>query len=256
MTDRPIIADRPYCSYACLYGLAHGGVTDRYCPDFRFHGTKHPAKSYFLSLVRQQLQLDTGKDADCVPLHIHGACGGLLKICLTSHGYTFVAKGAEQHNLEHLRHEHGIYRQLLLLQGNYVPVCLGLMRLRQVYYYSGAQLSYLLLISWGGRPLPAPANKEYRASFPKLAEEALAAVHLLKVLHRDAEPRNMLFDASRMKLMVIDFERSESCARQALSLMTANGVQLRTGCDKLGRCGSAFDREMRATQNCLIRYLG
>ena len=115
MTDRPIIADRPYCSYACLYGLAHGGVTDRHCSNFRFHRTKHPAKSYFLRLVRQQLQLDTGKDADCVPLHIHGARGGLLKICLTSHRYTFVAKGTEQHNLEHLRHEYGIYRQLLPL---------------------------------------------------------------------------------------------------------------------------------------------
>ena len=191
-----------------------------------------------------------------MPLYIHRARSGLLKICLTSHGYTFVAKGAEQHNLEHLHHEHGIYRQLLLLQGNHVPVCLGLMELRQVYYYSGAQLSYLLLMSWGGRPLPALANMEYRASFPKLAEEALVAVHLLKVLYRDAEPRNMLFDASRMKLMVIDFERSESCARQALSLITANGVQLRAGCDKLARCGSTFDREMRATLNCLIRYLG
>ena len=130
------------------------------------------------------------------------------------------------------------------------------MKLRQVYYYSGAQLSHLLLMSWGGRPLPAPANKEYRARFPKLAEEALVAVHLCKVLHRDAEPRNMLFDASRMKLMVIDFERSESCVRQALSLMTANGALLRTGYDNLGCCGSAFDREMKATQNCLIRYVG
>ena len=137
MTDRPIIVDRPYCSHACLYGLAHGVVTDTYCPNFRFHKTKHPAKSYFLRLVRQQLQLDTGKDADCVPLHIHGARGGLLKICLTSHGYTFGAKGTEQHNHERLRHEHGIYRQLLPLQGNHVPVCLGLMKLRQVYYYSG-----------------------------------------------------------------------------------------------------------------------
>ena len=52
ITDRLIIVDRPYCSYAYLYGLAYGGVTDRYYPDFRFYRTKHPAKLYFLSLVR------------------------------------------------------------------------------------------------------------------------------------------------------------------------------------------------------------
>jgi len=95
---------------------------------------------------------------------------------------------------EHLSHERRIYRQLLPLQGNHVPVCLGMMKLRQVYYYSGAQLSHLLLMSWGGRPVPAPANREYRARFP------------------------------------------------------TNGALLRTGCDKLGRHGSVFDRDMRATE--------
>jgi len=255
IAEKPDVVDRPYCSHTCLYGLAVGGATDRQCPNFDLHGQVHPSKADFLQLVKQQLLSDTGKDAYCAPLYIHGARGGLLKICLKESGYTFLGKGMEIHNLKYLRNERKIYDQLLPLQGKYVPVCLGLIKLQQGYYYSAAKLSHLLLLSWGGRPLPAPANREYRGRLPKMAEEALTAVHQCKVLHKDAEPRNMVFDAACIRLMVIDFERSQVRARQALTTVRPNSAIREAEPDKQGCCGSAFDMEMKAMRNCFSHYL-
>ena len=248
------IKDRPYCTHTCLLGLGHRGDMDPGCPNARFHRAKHPAKAEFLELVKQQLLVDTGNDADCIPLEIHGARGGLLKICLTSLGYTFVAKGMEQHHVQRLRHERRVYSQLLPLQGEKVPVCLGIAKLWQVYYYSGAQLSHLLLMSWGGHPLLAPTNKQYRLCFPKMAEKALAAAHHLQVLHRDAQPRNMLFDANRMKLMLIDFERSELFRRQALSSISPNALLSQKRWDNSCRFSTPFDEELRAACNYLSNW--
>ena len=255
-SEKPHIMKRQYCTQDCLYGLAHGGVMDTSCPNFYSHGAKHPDISDFRKWVKQQLQGDTGKDASCVPLYLSGARGWLLKICLTSHGYTFVAKGAKQDHFEHLCHERNVYHQLRPSQGNHVPVCLGLIKLRQIYYYHGVRLSCLLLMSWGGRPLAAPINRQYKSLFPKLAQEALAGVHQLKVLHCDAEPRNMLFDANRGKVMVIDFERSKLCMRQELSMTTENVALPQMERDKVGHHSSALNREMKAVQKCLAYYSG
>lgn len=130
-----------------------------------------------MQLVKHQLLVDTGSSASCLPLNIHGARGGLLKVCLRAQGYTFVAKGSEKHNLEHLRNERRTYRLLQAVQGTHIPVCLGLLELKHVYHYSGARLSHLLLMSWGGRPLSAPFNRPFRTHFPKLAETAMEAIH-------------------------------------------------------------------------------
>ncbi|KAK3364319.1 hypothetical protein B0T25DRAFT_442563, partial [Lasiosphaeria hispida] len=46
-------------------------------------------------------------------------------------------------------------------------------------------------------------------------------VHKLRVLHRDAEPRNILYDNGN--LMVVDFECAEFHGRQSLGSMAANG---------------------------------
>lgn len=145
------------------------------CPNSRLHGPKHLVQKQFLRLLKHQLLVDTSTNASCLPLNIHGARGGLLKVCVAARGYTFFAKGSERHNLEHLRNEQRVYRQLEGAQGNHIPVCLGLLELKQVYHYSGARLSHLLLMSWGGSPLSDPLNRPYQALFPELAKTAMEA---------------------------------------------------------------------------------
>ncbi len=226
---------------------------DSDCPNSRLHGLKHLRRKDFLHLVKQQLLVDTGVDASCVPLNIHGARGGLLKVTLAAHGYTFVAKGSETHNFEHLRNERQTYRRLRALQGTYVPVCLGLLELRRVYHYSGARLSHLLLMSWGGRPLSAPLNKTFQVCFPKLAETALTAIHRQKIRHNDAEPRNMIFEIASMRLMVIDFERSAPLSSPTLAQMSSNGITEQTAKKRI-RYRSAED-ELVAMRDCVHHFL-
>ncbi|KAK3046226.1 hypothetical protein LTR09_012274 [Extremus antarcticus] len=250
---RSSVKERPYCTHSCLLGLAEGGDLDSYCPNSRLHGSTHLRRKDFLHLVKQQLLVDTGVDASCVPLNIHGARGGLLKVTLAAHGYTFVAKGSEKHNFKHLHNERQTYRRLRTLQGTHVPVCLGLLELRRVYHYSGARLSHLLLMSWGGRPLSAPLNKTFQVCFPKLAESALTAIHREKIRHNDAEPRNMIFDIASMRLMVIDFERSTSISSPSFARISSNGVTEQTAKKRI-RYRSAED-ELVAMRNCMHRFL-
>lgn len=82
-----------------------------------------------------------------MPLNIYRSPGGLLKISLSAWGYTFVAKGTQYEPVDHLRHEHEVYRQLLPIAGKRVPVCLGIKKLDRAYHYSNAQLSNLLFLS-------------------------------------------------------------------------------------------------------------
>lgn len=132
--------DQPYCTHKCLLGLENGADLGFACPNYLLHGSEHLRKKDFLRLVRHQLLVETGANASCLPLNIHGARGGLLKIYLGAEGYTFVAKGSEEHNLEHLWNERQIYRRLRNVQGVHVPVCLGLLALKDVYHFSGARL--------------------------------------------------------------------------------------------------------------------
>lgn len=103
------IRKRAYCTQQCLLGLSHGGQMDKDCPNIHNHKKRHPKKQTFLRLVRQQLAIDRGGDADCMPMYVKGARGALFKVRLSSHGYTFVAKGMEEHNTQHLGYEEDIY---------------------------------------------------------------------------------------------------------------------------------------------------
>ncbi|OBT81382.1 hypothetical protein VE02_10159 [Pseudogymnoascus sp. 03VT05] len=129
------IEDRPYCTQKCLLGLAISGTLDEQCPNLRDHGNRHIKKSTFLRLIRIQLARDRSNKADCKPLYVKGARGTLFKIRLSSHGYTLVAKGMEEHDISHLLQERKVHNRLRSLQGNCIPVCLGTSNLKLPYYY-------------------------------------------------------------------------------------------------------------------------
>ncbi|KFY32082.1 hypothetical protein V493_00531, partial [Pseudogymnoascus sp. VKM F-4281 (FW-2241)] len=201
------IEDRPYCTQKCLLGLAIGGALDEQCPNLRDHGKRHIKKSTFLRLIRIQLARDRSNEADCKPLYVKGARGALFKVRLSSHGYTLVAKGMEEHDIEYLDQENKVYSHLRSLQGESIPVCLGTSNLKLPYYYDCGVYVTMLFLSWAGRPLYInPENEKYVL---EEATSALKALHNLKVLHKDAEPRNMLWDEHRRKLMLVDLERAE-----------------------------------------------
>ena len=204
---------RPYCSHQCLLGLMKSLPVDRTCPNAHLHARQHISVEQFQMMIRSQLATDRGTTPDCMPLWIEGARGSLLKVCLTSHGYTMVAKGTNQENHKYLDQEARIYSSLAKLQGIHVPVCLGTCELVKPYYYRVDNLVVFLFLSWAGVSLcrvgPSIKNVETAKHIQGQISIAMAAVHDLGILHHDAEPQNIMVDDSRRNIMLIDFERSE-----------------------------------------------
>ncbi|KAH0531928.1 hypothetical protein TsFJ059_000690, partial [Trichoderma semiorbis] len=212
---KPHIGSRPFCSQQCLLGLALGKDIDRSCPNVEYHGQKHIDRLEFLHLIREQLAVDRGRDADCMPLHRCGSRGSLFKLRLSSHGYTLVAKGMEGLDLAHLQHENEIYDRLLEIQSIYVPVCLGSIELILPYYYDCGVYKHFLFLAWAGRPIFEYKNRISKPDMTDAITRIFKAIHKLRVLHRDAELRNILYDEHSGTLMVVDFERSVYWKRQA-----------------------------------------
>ncbi|RTE69084.1 hypothetical protein BHE90_016537 [Fusarium euwallaceae] len=218
---RPNIQDRLYCTHECLRGLAFGGSIDQNCPNFADHGDAHINRREFLQLAQNQLAVDRGKDADCVPLYLSGSRGSLFKFCLSSHGYTLVAKGVEAMDAEHLLYESKIYSHLGELQGKFVPVCLGVVDLIKPYYLNSGVYEDFMFLSYGGRPV-LKGLREVNTNVVKKILNALGRLHQHGVLHRDAEPRNVLYDKHTDRYMIVDLMLAKLRTRQPLGPMDVN----------------------------------
>ncbi|KAJ9634904.1 hypothetical protein H2199_008768 [Coniosporium tulheliwenetii] len=238
-TSKPRIEDRPYCTQRCLLGLAYGGPLDKQCPNFQDHKGKHIDLKTFLCLIRHQLATDR-------------VARSALKVRLSSHGYTVVAKGMEKPNLGHLRHERRIYNRVKSIQGKYVPVCLGFVNLERPYYYDGGAYVSMIFLSWAGRPIIHYLNPENKGHFLGKTKSALRALHRLQVLHKDAEPRNILWDEQGDALMLVDFERAEIQAKQPLGTITPNRKRKRDG-EKQTTAKDDFDKEIQQARGCISR---
>ncbi|XP_044718710.1 kinase [Hirsutella rhossiliensis] len=168
------------------------------------HRQGHINRLEFLRLIRDQLATDRGRDADCVSLYVSGARGSLFKVRLSSHGYTLVAKGVESLDLACLQHENEIIDLV-----------------RPCHSDSGVYVHFMFL-SWAGQPLFNRADLAFKAGIDDAVSTILKAVHKLRVLHRDAEPRNILYNTNTGKLMLVDFERAEFRGRRPLGLIVSN----------------------------------
>ena len=142
---------------------------------------------------------------------------------LSSRGYTLVAKGMESFDRACLQHENKIYDQLQAIQGKHIPVCLGSIDLVRPYYYDSGVYMHFMFLSWAGRPLFDCDDQINKLDAVKAVGTIFKAVHRLRILHRDAEPRNILCDTNSGNLMVVDFERAEFRGRQPLGSIGPNG---------------------------------
>ncbi|KAI1325805.1 hypothetical protein F5Y16DRAFT_376790 [Xylariaceae sp. FL0255] len=256
-TQRPAhmsIQDRPFCTAKCLLGLANGGPLDKQCPNFGDHQRQHISVSEFQRLVRLQLANDRGPDADAMPLYLSGSVGALFKVCLSTHGYTLVAKGVEEDYFDRLQHEKQVYSQLRTIQGQHVPVCLGLVDLVLPYYYDGGVFVHFLFLSWAGRPLFDMSRQVSKDAVTTAVSTAFTAVHRLKVLHCDAEPRNVLYNAQNSHIMIVDFERAKLFDRKPLGLISPNRKRKHTySSEKQNR--DDFTKELLCILSSIQRYV-
>ncbi|KAG6324285.1 hypothetical protein E4U22_002818 [Claviceps purpurea] len=204
--------DHPYCTHECLRGLAFGGSLDEKCPNAKDHGTEHIDREEFLRLVREQLEASPRINAECFPLNASGSVASLFKIRLLSHGYTLVAKAFSKYDRDNMCYEEKTYKLLRDLQGDYIPVCPGHIVLSRAMYcahYERSNFRHFLLLSYGGRPVLHALPKVEEAMTNQILT-ALAQLHKCRVLHHDAETRNILYDERTGECMVVDLERSKS----------------------------------------------
>jgi tRNA A-37 threonylcarbamoyl transferase component Bud32 len=252
--SRPRIEDRPYCTHQCLLGLSSDGALDEHCPNLIDHRGQHLQLEDFLCLIRIQLSTDRGRDADCKPLYVKGSRGALVKIRLSSHGYTFVAKALKQVDRQHLLHESKVYRRLRSLQGSRIPVCLGVLDLDLPYYYDDGIYDSMLILSWAGHSLHQNLNRENEVRMLDEVSKTLIGCHQHRVLHKDVEPRNWLWDGQR--IMLVDFERSEIRARSPLKILQPNRKRNQRGDIKgVVEDDHEFVREIRSARGGLSRCI-
>ena len=191
--SRKRVHERDYCSTACLLGLANGGDLDPNCPNHADHGQSHLERYEFLYLLQQQLERDRGRITDCEPLWISGNLGAVMfKITLTSHGYTVIAKGMEDHKAHNLVHEEKIYLHLQSIQGVHIPVCLGFFDLLLPYYHWSCKYECLLLQSYAGVHVKDTIDDSNKYDILNKAVDAIEAIHHLGVLHTHLHTRNIL----------------------------------------------------------------
>jgi hypothetical protein len=239
-----------YCTQKCLLGLVEGGLLDETCPNVRDHGESHHQidKPTFLTLIRQQLSEDL--DTDCAPEGIHGSRGALFRVRLTSYGYTVAAKCTAIECVGYLKREAVVYEHLRPIQGIHVPVHLGNIDLVRPYMYDGiADIVHMMFLGFGGGLIFQYANTSIWPYMIQQFKCSIRAIHQLGVLHRDAMPRNMLWNAEASQAMMIDFERAEILEqRTVLGVISPN--QKRTIEGHLKK-PPAFNGEMVQAMNVL-----
>ncbi|OAA34466.1 hypothetical protein NOR_08476 [Metarhizium rileyi] len=195
---------RKYCTQTCLLGLKHGYQLDRRCPNVLSHDVegngRHPLDATkFTQLIAEQLR--EGMYKVSLALDGWGKCGligVLFKLEMASFGYTFVGKGTTSINPTHLRHEGEIYQKLSNLQGYIIPVHLGIVSLDPGYLlHGGARVTHMMLMSWAGEVASSKRKSE--------AKRSLSTIYKNGVDHQDERAANLLWNAERRSVMVIDF---------------------------------------------------
>ena len=257
-----------YCTQNCLRGLVEGGPLDMRCPNARVHGKSHHEinERTFLERIRHQLSRDL--DTNCEPVSRPGACGVLFRVRLKSHGYTVAAKCTPIEFVRRLKREATVYDVLRPIQGMHVPIHLGNVDLETPYYYEGiCELVHMMFLSFGGERISKHLTSENRADVARLADCSAQAIHKLGVLHKDLEPRNVLWNEETDGVMVIDFERAEVVKpRTVLGAISANrkrkrGVNataakhVRGSCDAFAKERNKIAHELRGLLNSTSHIL-
>ncbi|KAM6516648.1 hypothetical protein FALCPG4_014826 [Fusarium falciforme] len=122
---------------------------------------------------------------------------------------------------KHLLYENKIYRHLWDLQGKFVPVCLGVIDLIKPYYFNSGVYEDFMFLSYGGRPV-LKGLREINTDIVNEILTTLGRLHQHGVLHRDAEPRNVLYDKRTGRCMIVDLMLAELRTRQPLGPVNGN----------------------------------
>ncbi|KAI1745929.1 hypothetical protein F4680DRAFT_463340 [Xylaria scruposa] len=211
---------REYCTQACLMGLTRGSPLDKNCPNVSLHcagkrylrSESHPIdKNQFIYLVQEQLSQN--QYYNCVALDPssvegkNGSIGALFKIELAHYGYTFVAKGTRSANLHCLKHESEAYLRLRPLQGEKIPVYLGMVSLPKHHGYDlpgRPTVVHMMFMSWVGEV----ATESDASDLSHQVDDLYRIMLTHGVEHDDLRMPNILWSREHSQVMIVDFDRS------------------------------------------------
>ncbi|KAL6359116.1 hypothetical protein LRP88_09316 [Fusarium phalaenopsidis] len=209
---------RQYCTQACLLGLKRGQNLDDNCPNVVSHRTAEGDSRHaidaneFARLVGEQLRQKPYRDCEALDgWGKIGATGVLFKLQLAQYGYTFVGKGGLPGRLGLLQHESHIYALLDKLQGEVVPVHLGLVQLDKHQGYilpSGARIFHMMLMSWGGETVDTVIAGAVAADLRAEVRRSSQDVWAEGINHGDERDANRLWNDERRRVMLVDFDRA------------------------------------------------
>ncbi|KAI3393638.1 hypothetical protein diail_3865 [Diaporthe ilicicola] len=229
-----------YCSVACLRALQDINAPEAACPNQAEHA--RAGRLTIEQLCRRLVAQFRDPSTRCYGyekfniLNILRDCNDtlLVKVCLLSHGYTFIAKTHPPENRRSMYREVYVYDRLRHLQGSCVPVCLGAVELPEdvaVWYH--VPYTGLLLLSWAGydvgswgrlglglSEMPSAKrslDRNFSDTLSKTALEALSKIHKAGVIHGDVALRNVMLHVIarrgqefQLSLQFIDF----GCSRR------------------------------------------
>lgn len=182
---------------------------------------------------RLQCQLIRNRNEGFEPLHVRGQTGYLVKATLLSHGYTVIIKATTMEKRHCLEAEVENYCHLRSLQGQQIPVCLGLFKPRIAYWYHGELMVQMMILSWSGTQLQYIIINENSSFFGQERDKVLAMLQLHGVVQGDSEWHNILWNGLNHCLVVVDLEDirwlKRSQALEPTSGNTRRGYRLRVG---------------------------
>ena len=182
-----------FCTQRCLLGLQDGRALDDSCPNVCLHresgdGVQHPINAIELvSHLKQQMDENIDR---CILLGKSGAYGAPFKLTCFPHGYTVVGKGTTSFLWkEVISQEAEIYHILRKAQGSAVPVFLGKMDLKKIYFALDGDISHMLIMGWGGESI---AKLEQTTELRREVKRSNKEIRALGMQHLDLRPDNIL----------------------------------------------------------------
>ncbi|KAL4954944.1 hypothetical protein BDW69DRAFT_130840 [Aspergillus filifer] len=201
--------DAQFCTQRCLLGLQTGGILDKCCPNVMLHrqghnDPQHPTTSEGL-VDSLKAQLDENIDR-CIPLGSCGAYGAPFKLTCATYGYTVIGKGTTSGLWKEVSREKQVYRLLRKAQGSAVPVFLGTIDLKKMYFLHGAgEIRHMLVMGWGGE---STAKMELAPWLRQEIRRSNKEIKALGIIHEDLRRDNILWNKELGRALIIDFHRS------------------------------------------------
>ena len=125
--------------------------------------------------------------------------------------------------IAHVKREAIIYERLRPIQEIHLPVYLGNVDLDQPYDYDGIGEIHIMFIGFGGQPLCWHINANNSVYLTQQVKASIQVIYRLGVLHQDAIPRNILWNAELGQAMIIDFDRANiQGLRAVLDVLSPN----------------------------------